>query len=299
MIKFIKLLYDFSRPHTIIGSFLSITTLAVLVWQPAYIAKNAISFLLLLVAALACNVFITGLNQIVDVELDKINKPFLPIASGALPIQKAQLMVTVAGLLSLLFSFLLHPYYGGLIIIITLIGIAYSVPPIQLKKYHLPAAICITLVRGVLVNLGIGTFLFFYKTQQIAVPLILWPLTVFVSLFSIAIAWLKDVHDVEGDKTFNIKTFAVLYSKKTAYWGGNLLVLCAIVFGALYFFWQQQISNRLFFVGAHILLLGAYLLLLKVSSIASNQSINRFYMRFWVFFFGVYLIYAFYGFCLQ
>ena len=35
-----------------------------------------------LVPALLMNISIVGLNQLYDVEIDKINKPYLPLASG-------------------------------------------------------------------------------------------------------------------------------------------------------------------------------------------------------------------------
>lgn len=39
---------------------------------------------LLGVVALVCgNGYIVGINQIYDVEVDKVNKPFLPVAAGA------------------------------------------------------------------------------------------------------------------------------------------------------------------------------------------------------------------------
>ena len=35
-----------------------------------------------LTSALLANVSIVGLNQLYDVEIDKVNKPYLPLASG-------------------------------------------------------------------------------------------------------------------------------------------------------------------------------------------------------------------------
>jgi homogentisate phytyltransferase/homogentisate geranylgeranyltransferase len=35
-----------------------------------------------LIPALCMNVYIVGLNQIYDIEIDKVNKPYLPLASG-------------------------------------------------------------------------------------------------------------------------------------------------------------------------------------------------------------------------
>jgi homogentisate phytyltransferase / homogentisate geranylgeranyltransferase len=87
MLKKLTLLWDFTRPHTIIGSFLSITTLFLLACK----GENALSYWPVyawtLLAALGCNVFITGLNQITDREMDKINKPFLPIPAGRLSLR--------------------------------------------------------------------------------------------------------------------------------------------------------------------------------------------------------------------
>ena len=45
-----------------------------------------------LIPALLMNVCIVGLNQLYDVEIDKINKPYLPLASGEMTIRE----VTIA-----------------------------------------------------------------------------------------------------------------------------------------------------------------------------------------------------------
>ncbi|CAN0387979.1 unnamed protein product, partial [Ectocarpus sp. 13 AM-2016] len=46
-----------------------------------------------MVPSLLINVFITGLNQITDVEIDKVNKPYLPIPAGNLTSRAAKLTV--------------------------------------------------------------------------------------------------------------------------------------------------------------------------------------------------------------
>ena len=43
-----------------------------------------------LVAALTVNIAIVGVNQITDVEIDRINKPWLPIAAGDLSLGAAR-----------------------------------------------------------------------------------------------------------------------------------------------------------------------------------------------------------------
>ena len=54
-----------------------------------------------LVSALAMNVSIVGLNQLYDIEIDKVNKPYLPLASGAFSVRTGQLIVIASALISL------------------------------------------------------------------------------------------------------------------------------------------------------------------------------------------------------
>ena len=149
-----SILWKFSRPHTIIGSTLSIIVLFLL--QGGSVFNHWYILVVTLVSGLACNLCITGLNQVIDVELDKINKPELPIASGELDANSAKKIVLASGIIALVAAALLHWLLLLLIVVILFLGIAYSLPPIQFKKHHLPAALSITLVRGVLVNLGMA-----------------------------------------------------------------------------------------------------------------------------------------------
>jgi 4-hydroxybenzoate polyprenyltransferase len=86
------------------------------------------------------NVYIVGLNQIFDVEIDKINKPFLPIAAGHLSRDSAWSIVlgcAGAGLVVMFWTCSLlnsgyipfFLYFCGL-----LIGTLYSVPPVRKRK---------------------------------------------------------------------------------------------------------------------------------------------------------------------
>jgi heme O synthase-like polyprenyltransferase len=85
----INALYKFTRPHTIRGTILASIagTIRALVDTPGAIA-NANWGLLLpraiigMIALLLGNAFIVGINQIFDEDIDKMNKPFLPVASG-------------------------------------------------------------------------------------------------------------------------------------------------------------------------------------------------------------------------
>ncbi|CAM9640669.1 unnamed protein product [Discosporangium mesarthrocarpum] len=57
--------------------------------------QYALAMLWALVPSLLINVYITGLNQITDVEIDRINKPYLPIPAGHLTMRSAVTIVTL------------------------------------------------------------------------------------------------------------------------------------------------------------------------------------------------------------
>ena len=289
--KSVKILWQFSRPHTIIGSLCSITALYIITCEGKNLSEHSGLYFLTLFAALACNVFIVGINQIADVEMDKINKPYLPLAAGTLSRKNALNIVYTALVICLILSFFASLFYFGLIILILLIGIAYSLPPLYLKQHHLPAALAITLVRGFLVNVGI--FLHFQKTMNgnYNLPGYIWCLAFFIMAFSIAIAWFKDLPDTEGDEKFHVKTLAVLYSKKNALFGGTVMVSAAYVAVILWSFFYA-IKNREYLLTTHGLLFTLFLLNYSFVKLTDKDSIKKFYLRFWVFFFAEYILFA-------
>lgn len=293
--KRIVTLWKFSRPHTIIGSVISICTLAVIVCE-----KSASQHFPLLMIALAigisCNIFIVGINQIADVNIDKINKPYLPLASGALNCQQATYIILIALLTSLGLGLYLSPYLFGIIALAAAIGWAYSMPPFHLKQHHVLAALAITTVRGVLINLG-GFLVFNYLVNRsLVLPENVIILTVFIVVFSIVISWFKDLPDVKGDAQYNIKTFAILYSPKVVLISGHVLVGLAYLFTI--FFKYRDFSNALIpsfemkvLLYGHIILLGLFLCNAFLIRLDEHASVKKFYKRFWWFFFAEYLLY--------
>ena len=276
-------IWKFSRPHTIIGSIVSIVVLFLL--QGGRLSEHFMFLFATLLSALGCNICITGLNQIIDVELDKINKPNLPIASGELDMETAKKIVFIAGMIALVVSALLHWVLFLLILVILLLGIAYSVPPIQFKKHHLPAALSITIVRGVLVNIGMAVHFAGLIHGNFVIQPVIYPLTLFISAFSLAIAWYKDLPDRAGDAHFGYKTFPLFYSPKLALYLGAVIVLSAY---AYCIFWCFKASEQLLLYSLIALSIG---FLSQVLAVRLNElaSIKRFYQLFWVFFFATYL----------
>jgi homogentisate phytyltransferase / homogentisate geranylgeranyltransferase len=289
------ILWRFSRPHTVIGSIISICTLYAIVCK----ASQSSHFVLLSMALLigiTCNLFIVGINQIADVGIDKINKPYLPLASGELSISRAKFIVLTALICSLGLAIIISPYLFAMIALSAGIGWAYSMPPFYLRRHHLPAALAITVVRGLILNIG-GFLVFAHLLKgSLEIPGNLIILTIFIVAFSVVISWFKDLPDVRGDKEHNIKSFAILYSSKTAFLAGNILVSSAYLFSIcmkLFDLTEQDAPSfqTKTLLWGHVLLLLLFLSNAFSMRLYSKKSIVRFYKRFWWFFFAEYLLY--------
>lgn len=221
--------WKFSRPHTIIGTSLSVIGVFVISWTVvqdggANPILNPFSLWLPLVACLAGNVYIVGLNQIEDVDIDRINKPKLPIASGEFSRSDAWGIVVFAGSLSILLAAFADWYLLATVLLSLLIGTAYSVPPLRLKRFPFWASVCILTVRGAVVNLGLFAHYSYQLGLPLQIPARMWALTAFVLVFSIVIAIFKDIPDIEGDRRFNITTFTVRLGQARIYQVARLIL---------------------------------------------------------------------------
>lgn len=99
----LDVLYRFTRPHTMLGTFVSIVSVSIMAMQSFTWTAAAVSGLLqALIPALLMNVAIVGINQLYDVDIDKVNKPYLPLASGELTMQQGVLAVCARTVLAAL-----------------------------------------------------------------------------------------------------------------------------------------------------------------------------------------------------
>ncbi|PSB29542.1 homogentisate phytyltransferase [Stenomitos frigidus] len=282
--------WKFARPHTIIGTSLSVLGLYLIAragrgeWS---IEEAVASLVPPLLACLCGNVYIVGLNQLEDVGIDRINKPHLPLASGEFSHPQGVVIVAIAGVLAFLLAL-----WQGLFLLITvgtslLIGTAYSLPPFRLKRFPVWASLCIFTVRGVIVNLG----LFLHFQGRLAIPPSVWALTLFVLVFTFAIAIFKDIPDMEGDRRFNINTFTLRLGQRTifhlALWVITICYLGMILAGLA----GLPGTNRLFLVVFHLVALGLLWLRSMRVDLTTQASISRYYQFIWKLFFLEYLMF--------
>ncbi len=206
------MLWRFSRPHTVIGTALSVVGLYLVVvgqLEAVALGDGLANVAWVLLAGFCVNVAIVGLNQLEDVEIDRVNKPYLPVASGELSAAAGRRIVAVAAAVPVVLGVTQGLVELGAVVGALLVGAAYSSPPLRLKRWPVLAALSISLVRSVVLNLGITLHYTTALAGEAVVPGAVWALTLFVLPFSFAIAVLKDVPDLEGDRRFHIATFTV------------------------------------------------------------------------------------------
>ena len=287
--------WKFSRPHTVIGTTLSVLSLVTLAGILSDINSTPIepigwAVLWALVACLAGNIYIVGLNQLEDVDIDRINKPHLPLASEEFTRQQAQWIVGLCGAIALLLSAFQGQFLMATVWLSLLIGTAYSLPPVRLKRFPFFASLCIFVVRGVIVNLGL--FLHFQEKwgDLSRVPPAIWALTGFILVFTFAIAIFKDIPDLEGDRRYNITTFTVQLGQravfKLARW-----VLTACYLGMIAAALLLPRIHAPFIVITHGLLLAVLWWLSLGVDLRNQRAIARFYQFIWKLFFLEYLLF--------
>ena len=289
-------IWKFVRPHTIRGTLLGTTAIVskVLMTNPEMISLALVPRALLgLVALLLGNGYIVGINQIYDVDIDKVNKPFLPVASGELSVAAAWAFCAFtaiggAAIVATNFGTLITQLYCfGLFL-----GTIYSVPPLRLKQYALPAFMIIACVRGFLLNFGV-----YHATRAaIGLPFVWSPaitfITIFVTMFATVIAITKDLPDIEGDLKYDIQTFSTRLGVKTVSFIGSGLLLANYVFAIGLSVVNPTWFNQPLMIGVHALY--ALFLIVKTKKLEnakfSRDAIQQYYRDIWALFYSEYLL---------
>jgi homogentisate phytyltransferase / homogentisate geranylgeranyltransferase len=288
-----KTLYHFilfCRPHTIIGTFISITALYVIAggsmdnWEEWGIA---------IIACLGANIYIVGLNQWTDIEIDRINKPYLPLASGAFSVMTGKIILFTSLIISLVAGYLGGYWLMATILISLTLGTLYSLPPFRLKRYYFWAAFCIIAIRGLIVNL----LMFGHFSELSPADLSRWPpviiwLTITIFVYSIIIAWFKDIPDMEGDKQYQIKTLSLIFGPVSVFRVGNFLLLSMLFVLVSISYFYPFVDRSELFIYIHLVLALSLIIGVWMTRASDKQQMKRFYQFLWLLFFLEYISFA-------
>jgi homogentisate solanesyltransferase len=251
-----------------------------------------------LIALLCGNAYIVGINQIYDVKIDEINKPFLPIAAKLMTQDFAWkliigCLITGMSIVKTQFSSQIFAMYSVGVVL----GTAYSVPPIQLKRKALFAGSIIAVVRGFLLNFGV----YYAVREALEIPFKWNPVVAFISsfmtVFATVIAITKDLPDVEGDKKYDIETFASKYGVKAVARISSALLVLAYVYAIAVPFTTAlggPSFNKVPMVGGHASFLVYFLwsfMKFDQDPTSNPSSLKRFYKSIWNLFYLEYCLY--------
>lgn len=169
-----------------------------------------------------------SLNQVYDLDIDKINKPYRPIPSGIVSRDEALLIAWFLYMIAIFRSAIIDFDFALFVFAIALISILYSMPPIRFKQYTWFSNISIAIARGLLLIVAgwsiFGdpfkqtTWIRIFGGNEIDIPLepVPWLVGSIMCVYLIGAITTKDFTDVEGDRKYGIKTLPVLYGNRKA-----------------------------------------------------------------------------------
>ena len=213
-------LVEFARPFTLVAPALGVFTggLTAIGAAPREAWRPELVTLPLLGAAVAAllNAASNGLNQIYDLEIDRINKPRRPLPSGRLSLAEAWVFTWITFAAAWLLAWLVAPgsrhEFFWLVVAATLITTAYSVPPLRTKRLGIWANLTIAIPRGVLLKVAGWSSV---KTIAGEEP---WYIGLIFGLFLLGATTTKDFADMEGDRLGGCRTLPIVLGVRRAAW---------------------------------------------------------------------------------
>jgi 4-hydroxybenzoate polyprenyltransferase len=211
---------ELSRPFTLVAPALGFASGAVTAAgaAPAEPLSAALFVypLVGLTMAAVLNAASNALNQIYDLEIDRINKPNRPLPSGRMSLRAAWVFTIAAYAVALVLAWFVAP--GGrrecfwIVIAATAITVLYSVPPFRTKRLGIWANVTIAIPRGVLLKVAGWSSV---KTIAGVEP---WFIGGIFGLFLLGASTTKDFADMEGDARGGCRTLPILYGVRRAAW---------------------------------------------------------------------------------
>jgi 4-hydroxybenzoate polyprenyltransferase len=214
------ILLEFSRPFTLVAPALGFASGAATAigavpregWSGDLVLYPVIGLTMAAVLNAASN----ALNQIYDLEIDRVNKPKRPMPSGRLTLGDAWVFTWVAYAVALALAWFVRP--GGrhecfwIVLVATAITILYSVPPFRTKRLGIWANVTIAIPRGVLLKVA-G-----WSAVKTVFGLEPWYIGAIFGLFLLGASTTKDFADMEGDARGGCRTLPIIYGVRRAAW---------------------------------------------------------------------------------
>jgi len=212
--------FELARPFTLVAPALGFASGAVTAagaFPPEPWSTDLLLYPLLgLIMAAVLNAASNALNQIYDLDIDRVNKPARPLPSGRLSLSSAWGFTVVAYVIAVALAWAVAP--GGrhecfwIVVAATLITILYSAPPFRTKRLGIWANVTIAIPRGVLLKVA-G-----WSAVKTVVAIEPWFIGAIFGLFLLGASTTKDFADMPGDARGGCRTLPIIYGVRRAAW---------------------------------------------------------------------------------
>jgi 4-hydroxybenzoate polyprenyltransferase len=211
---------EFARPFTLAAPALGFASAAITAagahpresWDGDLIVFPVVGTVMAAVLNAASN----ALNQIYDLEIDRVNKPGRPLPSGKLTRREAWAFTIAAYAVAIALAWLVAP--GGrrecftIVLAAALITVLYSVPPVRTKRLGIWANLTIAVPRGLLLKVAGWSAV---KPIGTIEP---WFIGAIFGLFLLGASTTKDFADIDGDARGGCRTLPIVYGVRRAAW---------------------------------------------------------------------------------
>lgn len=224
------------------------------------------------------------LNDVFDIESDKVNAPERPLPAGLVTKQEVVLLSCVVTVLGLLASYMISFKALLVAILVWTVGFLYNW---RFKKTGLPGNLMVSFSVGM-------TFIFGGITVAHPFEKAVWSFSIIVFLINLGEEIAADAMDVAGDRQAGSRSLPVLLGHENALKVSAAIFLLVIVVGFLPFFFGWIEWNYVF----SILLMDIVILYSITKLLDSTITNRRIYIR-WIYLSGLGTILLFIAFKLM
>lgn len=210
----IRAVIDFVRPFTLVMPVVGFLSAGIVAMGARPALGFNFDFILPLVFGSLSLSFLNAaantLNQIYDLEIDRINKPERPLPSGRLTIKEGWIITLLLYSISLALANQIGAQGFALIVLIAIITFIYSGLPFRTKRFGFFANFTIAVPRGCLLKVA-G-----WSAVRSAYMIEPWFMGFIFFLYLLGAQSTKDFSDVEGDRAFGCVTLPIKYGMRQA-----------------------------------------------------------------------------------
>jgi 4-hydroxybenzoate polyprenyltransferase len=202
----LRLYWAFARPFTLVPPMIGIFSGSLLGFGATHPRFPVLRVALAVLAAAVLNAASNGINHICDLQNDRVNKPHRPLPSGKMSVTEAWAFVVVTYLLALAMVAVVNRETFVIYVIAALATVAYSAPPVRLKRHPVGSNFTIALIRGWLLKVAGWA-----AVATVVHSIEPWYIGFIYFVFLLGATTTKDFADIEGDRVAGCITLPVKY----------------------------------------------------------------------------------------